>query len=270
MTLCSAISPIFNRFSKIISAELDVNTILYKRVREQQFGETSSMRDLEWFSLEEGYGSAESYGSIVKKYRTTKKLTLLDIGHGITRENIEKELLLTSPNSPISTLSNPDNQYSGTAQNRKYHLLVKSYFSGKFDGTIIDENLLVAGNRYTEDDLAGPSEIVLWKRNNEPLCVANLQDPFVIVSEEPIHYADDSSNIAVIQFPEQLQPHNNKKIKIIPRCQLTPEQLTSVRKTKDAANTREKIPRSQMTPEQLALVRQIDAEVKKTCLLYTS
>jgi hypothetical protein len=69
----------------------------------------------------------------------------------------------------IVGLSDPDEQYSGGAGNRKYHELVKKYFGDSYDGTVIDEKHLVGNDRYSVEDLEGPSEMVLWDRHSELL-----------------------------------------------------------------------------------------------------
>jgi len=66
-------------------------------------------------------------------------------------------------------LSDPDEQYSGGAGNRKYHELVKKYFGDSYDGTVIDEKHLVGNDRYSVEDLEGPSEMVLWDQHSELL-----------------------------------------------------------------------------------------------------
>ena len=57
----------------------------------------------------------------------------------------------------------PDQQYSGTSANTKYHNLVKHIFGQEYDGTIIDEEQLHGNTKYPISELEGPSEIVIWK-----------------------------------------------------------------------------------------------------------
>lgn len=127
------------------------------------------MSGLQWFSLLANYG--ESYGNIHTKYMFIKQPKLLDIGNGDIRTMIRETI---KPfDSSIDLLSDPDEQYSGTSSNKKYHALVQKYFGDEYDGTIIDENNLRGNKDYLEDDLAGPSEVVLWK-NYDKLLEVNL------------------------------------------------------------------------------------------------
>ena len=57
----------------------------------------------------------------------------------------------------------PDEQYSGTRANTKYHNILKDIFGEEYDGTIIDQDQLRGNTKYTISDLEGPSEIVIWK-----------------------------------------------------------------------------------------------------------
>jgi hypothetical protein len=120
------------------------------------------MRNLEWFAITKDYGSDDTYGSFTKKYIFKKTPRLLDIGNGEIREKIEDTIMKVDPDSKILEYSDPDVQYSGGKYNERYHILVKKYFKDEYDGTIIDENHLKKGERYSTEDLEGPSEIVLW------------------------------------------------------------------------------------------------------------
>ena len=86
---------------------------------------------------------------------------MLDIGDGTVREMIEN--FIKPHNVKIMDYSDPDEQYSGGRSNKIYHELVKKYFEKEYDGTIINELNLIPSNKYTKEDLEGPSEIVLWK-----------------------------------------------------------------------------------------------------------
>ena len=124
------------------------------------------MHGIQWFALRGDYGN-ETYGDISKKYRFKKAPKLLDIGDAEVRSRIVDTI---SPMDPkIVGLSDPDEQYSGGASNRKYHDLVKKYFGDSYDGTVIDEKHLVGNSRYSKEDLEGPSEMVLWDRHSELL-----------------------------------------------------------------------------------------------------
>lgn len=119
----------------------------------------SKMIGLQWFALTENYGS--SYGEILETYEFIQKPKLLDIGNGNIREKIEEFIL--PMDSSILIYSEPDEQYSGGKSNKIYHELVKKYFEKDYDGTIINETMLIASKKYSAEDLDGPSEIVLWK-----------------------------------------------------------------------------------------------------------
>jgi hypothetical protein len=91
----------------------------------------------------------------------------LDIGNGAVREFIEDHI---KPfNEKILTYSDPNYQYSGGRRNEQYHELVKLFFGDEYDGTIIDEHRLLPGNKYSVEDLEGPTEVVLWKNHSELL-----------------------------------------------------------------------------------------------------
>lgn len=137
-------------------------SFIYKRVTKTEYGSPIKMRKLEWFTITKGYGSDDTYGSFIKKYKFKKTPRLLDIGNGEIRERIEHDILEKEPDSKILEYSDPDNQYSGGKPNEQYHLLVKKYFKDEYDGTIIDENRLKKGDRYSVEDLEGATEIVLW------------------------------------------------------------------------------------------------------------
>lgn len=143
--------------------EIKEGSKIYKRVTNKEYGTLDTMREIEWFALVEKYGSDESYGQFLRKYTFKKRPKLLDIGNGKVREMIEQLILYKDPKSDILKYSDPDEQYQGTFANKRYHMLVKEYFGEKYDGTIIDENHLMEGDKYTTDDLEGPSEIVLWR-----------------------------------------------------------------------------------------------------------
>ena len=123
------------------------------------------MHGIQWFALRGDYGT--SYGDIRKKYRFKKAPRLLDIGDAEVRSRIVDTI---SPMDPkIVGLSDPDEQYSGGVNNRKYHELVKEYFGDEYDGTVIDENHLVGNEKYSVKDLEGPSEMVLWDHHSDLL-----------------------------------------------------------------------------------------------------
>ena len=143
------------------------NTKKYKTIYKKfaTYIPLDEMHGIQWFALRGNYGT--SYGDIHKKYRFKKAPRLLDIGDAEVRSRIVDTI---SPMDPkIVVLSDPDEQYSGGAGNRKYHELVKKYFGDSYDGTVIDEKHLVGNDRYSVEDLEGPSEMVLWDQHSELL-----------------------------------------------------------------------------------------------------
>lgn len=144
---------------------------LYKTVYKKfaTYVPLDEMHGIQWFALRGDYGT--SYGDIRKKYRFKKAPRLLDIGDAEVRSRIVDTI---SPMDPkIVGLSDPDEQYSGGASNRKYHELVKKYFGDSYDGTVIDEKHLVGNDRYSVEDLEGPSEMVLWDQHSELLSLVS-------------------------------------------------------------------------------------------------
>jgi hypothetical protein len=137
---------------------MEKNSIIYKQFYKKVIP-LNEMSGLQWFALTENYGT--SYGDLVQSYEFIQKPKLLDIGNGSIRKKIEETIL--PYDSSILIYSDPDEQYSGGRSNKMYHELLKKYFGDSFDGTIIDENHLESGEKYSKEDLEGPSEIVLWK-----------------------------------------------------------------------------------------------------------
>jgi hypothetical protein len=145
---------------------------IYKQFHKYQtLQEMNDLQILQWFAIDPNYG--ESYGPIHKKYKLKNKDKLLDIGNGNIREMIE-EKIKTDQTEPadytkILKYSDPNYQYSGGEQNKHYHKLVKKYFENDYDGTIIDQDYLISSDKYTVDDMDGPSEIVIWHKFSEIL-----------------------------------------------------------------------------------------------------
>lgn len=137
--------------------------VIYKKFRKKLSG-------LQWFALE-----ATESNDDVNEYVFQKQPKLLDIGRGDIREMIINKILFKDPHSPILSYSDPDYQYSGDDANRKYHNLLKTYFSNHFDGTIIDSNHLEQSRLYSIADLDGASEIVIWKNHSKLLKEINIK-----------------------------------------------------------------------------------------------
>ena len=130
------------------------NRIIYK-----QFHKYKPVEDFEgaqWFALQKNYGT--EYGDISKSYTFRRNPKLLDVGDADVRVMIEKEV-----KDPQLLACHPDEQYSGTIANKRYHAILQKIFGDEYDGTIIDENHLKGNEKYSIEDLEGPSEIVIWK-----------------------------------------------------------------------------------------------------------
>jgi len=137
--------------------------IIYKQFH--TYIPTNEMSDLQWFALKPNYG--ESYGNLGKAYKFKRQPKLLDIGNADIRTMIKNTI--SPENNKIVEYSNPDFQYSGNLENKKYHNLVKQYFGDEYDGTIINEEKLNGNDEYSTSDLEGPSEIVIWKDHDSLL-----------------------------------------------------------------------------------------------------
>ena len=146
--------------------------ILYKQFHE--YIPLNKMSGLQWFALSKHYG--EEYGSISKSYQFRKTPKLLDIGDANVRTMIRKTVEPFDPS--IAKYSDPDEQYSGGASNKKYHVIMQKYFGDTYDGTIIDENNLKGNRDYSEDDLFGASEVVLWKDFDQLLEEENINSSY--------------------------------------------------------------------------------------------
>ena len=148
-----------------------IHDIIYKQF--WKYLSVQRMSGLQWFSLSPSYG--ESYGPILKSYVFLRDPRLLDIGNANIRVAIRDTI---SPlDESIIALSDPDEQYSGGMANKQYHLLLLKYFGDEYDGTIIDENHLQGNDDYSDEDLRGASEIVIWKNFTSLLRVVKKNSP---------------------------------------------------------------------------------------------
>jgi hypothetical protein len=137
---------------------------LYKQFQSNNYYNISQMNGPTWFALTPDYGS--SYGSIKRKYIIVNTPKLLDIGNANVRDLIINTI--KPYNKLIMQYADPDYQYSGGLENKKFHLLVQEYFGNEYNGTIIDQNNLYydKNNDNYYQDLEGPSEVVLWNNFN--------------------------------------------------------------------------------------------------------
>lgn len=131
--------------------------IIHKKFR--KYKPLADFRGHQWFALTENYGT--EYGDISRSYRFKKKPKLLNVGDADVRVMIENEVEKEDPN--LVALCHPDEQYSGTKANKKYHDMLQNIFGQEYDGTIIDNDQLKGNEKYPTEELEGPSEIVIWK-----------------------------------------------------------------------------------------------------------
>jgi hypothetical protein len=157
-------------------------SIIYKKFH--KYKPTQDFKGHQWFALTNSYGT--EYGNITRGYNFKKPPKLLDIGDADVRIMIEDEVKKKDPK--LVRDCHPDEQYSGTTANKKYHNLVKDIFGQEYDGTIIDGANLKSNSKYSIDDLEGPSEIVIWKDYNDLLEEIPEED----VSQEDVSQEDVS------------------------------------------------------------------------------
>jgi len=135
-------------------------TIIYKKFH--TYIPVSDMSGLQWFALENSYGDG-TYGDITKSYRFKREPKLLNIGDADVRVEIEEEIKKTGAGQDVINNLDPNIQYSGGPFNKKYHKIIKGRFGNEYDGTIINGDELKANDKYSVDDLEGPTEIVIWR-----------------------------------------------------------------------------------------------------------
>lgn len=132
-------------------------SIIYKKFR--KYKPVEDFKGHQWFALTDNYGT--EYGDISRSYRFKREPKLLNVGDADVRVMIENEVKKEDPK--LVTLCHPDEQYSGTRANKKYHDMLQNIFGQEYDGTIIDQNQLKENEKYPTEELEGPSEIVIWK-----------------------------------------------------------------------------------------------------------
>jgi len=136
---------------------MSIPPIIYKQFR--KYKPLHEMEGFQWFALTPAYGT--SYGDITRSYKFKKTPKLLDIGDADIRVMVEDEIRKKDPS--LVEYCEPDEQYSGTKANTKCHKLIKDIFEDEYDGTIINEKQLKGNDKYSIEDLEGPTEIVIWK-----------------------------------------------------------------------------------------------------------
>jgi hypothetical protein len=137
--------------------------IIYKKFH--KYISVDEFKGIQWFALADNYGT--EYGDITKAYKFKREPKLLNIGDADVRVMIENEVQKDDPK--MVEYCHPDEQYSGTRANTKYHNILKDIFGEEYDGTIIDHEQLHGNETYPISDLEGPSEIVIWKDYNDLL-----------------------------------------------------------------------------------------------------
>ena len=132
-------------------------SIIYKKFH--KYKPVEDFKGHQWFALTDNYGTV--YGDISKSYNFRKSPKLLNIGDADVRVMIETNVKNIDPK--LLPYCHPDEQYSGTNSNKKYHDILKDIYGEEYDGTIIDEQQLHGNSKYPISELEGPSEIVIWK-----------------------------------------------------------------------------------------------------------
>lgn len=125
------------------------NTYIYKRTFCKVDGELLSKYEWQWFALEPGYGSEESYGPVVTTWKLDTELRLLDIS-SMSKRRVISRLYNISLN-----LLDCNDQYSGGGGNTQVHLtLLPVIAMNNLDGTYINEKV-------SDDECDGPTEVVI-------------------------------------------------------------------------------------------------------------
>jgi hypothetical protein len=118
----------------------------------------TKMTGLQWFAMTKHYGGTV-YGEYSAEYELKRPLKLLNLGINKIRSDLIDMIVKNqiATRQEATTILDPNEQYSGSAQNFKAHNLIKQLLINQCDGTFIDKS-----DGYDDDELSGPSEIVLW------------------------------------------------------------------------------------------------------------
>jgi hypothetical protein len=135
--------------------------MLYRQAHEENHLHMEN-RNIVWFSQVKNYG--ESYGRYLGTYAVKRKLNLLNLGNQKIRDEIKQRHPL------MNELLDPDYQYSGSNQNRHVHEQLFNIFQHVCDGTYINTD------EVTDEELEGPTEIVLWGNIKNMVCLVEITD----------------------------------------------------------------------------------------------
>lgn len=148
---------------------LPKNTILYKR---QSLPSTEIPKSsLQWFKKTKSIEQVHPENTYILVLKTKNNLKLMNLGKEKTRKQIIETTDITK------TKLHPDFQYSGHDTNKYIHTTLMHYFSAKYKGTIVSDELNDAA---LATDLKGINEIVLFDCTDlEPLAALDAtSDPF--------------------------------------------------------------------------------------------
>lgn len=139
-----------------------IRRVLYRRTKTPP-QKSVNYNSTVWFAYKKGYGSAETYGPFVSKWRPTRPLKLLDIGKESTREELARLLNPEWTEDEIRRAVHGggsfscDEQYSGGSANRKFHAMIRPLV---VDLLHLHGTVIVDGR--ADEECRGPSEVVLY------------------------------------------------------------------------------------------------------------
>lgn len=148
---------------------LPKNTILYKR---QSLPSTElPSNSIQWFNKTNSIEAVHPDNTYILIFKTTKEIKLMNLG----KEKQRNEIIQTT--DITKTKLHPDFQYSGHDTNKYIHTRLQHYFSQKYKGTIVYDEL---NDTALSTDLKGINEIVLFDCTDlEPLTVLDAtSNPF--------------------------------------------------------------------------------------------
>lgn len=148
---------------------LPKNTILYKR---QSLPSTEiPTNSIQWFNKTNSIEAVYPDNTYILIFKTTKEIKLMNLG----KEKQRNEIIQTT--DITKTKLHPDFQYSGHDTNKYIHTRLQHYFSQKYKGTIVSDEL---NDTALSTDLKGINEIVLFDCTDlEPLTVLDAtSNPF--------------------------------------------------------------------------------------------
>lgn len=136
---------------------LDVGTRIFRRSTRSNF----QIRDFNWFAFDPSYLANSTYGSYKHVFKVLLPLRLYNLSSLITRSTLAGEASDERTREQLVEALNADEQYSGGLPNLRAHELMFDILQPLgFDGTYMNEKDVSAADL---DDLAGPSEVVLFR-----------------------------------------------------------------------------------------------------------